>query len=370
MVSRCRIAFVELRNRAAITLFIAVAIIMLWQSPTEAIAAPPDKVPVRKILGAITVDAQPTAVTPLSLAYVPRDAYMLAAIRPRVILKNEAFAPLNSFLSRQNDLMRHVGIPFEQIEQLTLIQFTHDDQAPACILHLNRSEDAAQMTKALQPDPEERIYAGRKYVCGQAESGNRTCVFIDNQIVVVTDNEETLRRLMIAGIEGASKAKWAREWQAESGADAFALVNVKAIRSLELLEGNIFRVAFATFGMPSELNFIFEASTVSATVKIADKVHVKLRRESRNQEDALKNRDSLQAVVELFQVGLSSQRIEASKDAADRGVELLALIDQVDALLDTVTMTADDRSVTAATVMTLEDVHRIVKRAIAAAAKD
>lgn len=370
MVLSCRNICLGQSHRAAMSVFAIVTMITLWQSCQEVIAAPPDKVPVGKILGAITVDAQPVTARPLSLAYVPRDAYILAAIRPRVILKNEAFAPLNDFLLRQNDLKQRVGIPFEQIEQLTLIQFTHEDETPACIFHLNRSEDAAQIAKALQPNPEERVYAGRRYVCGQAESSNKTCVFSDNQIVVVTDKEESLRRLMMAGIEGASQAKWAREWQAESDADAFAFANVKAIRSLELLEGNVFRLAFAMFGIPPELNFIFEASTVSVSVKIADKLHVKLRRESRNQEDALKNRDSLRAVVELFQVGLSSQRIEASKDAADRGAELLALIDQADALLDTLTMIADDRSVTAATAITLEEVSRIVKRAVAASAKD
>jgi hypothetical protein len=354
MVLPCRSAFLEQGNRAAMTLFATVTIITLWQSGLEVTAG----------------DVPPAAVTPLSLAYVPRDAYMVAAIRPRVILKNEAFAPLNDFLSRQNDLKRHVGIPMGQIEQITLIQFTSEDESPARVFHLNRSEDAAEMTKLLQPDPEERVYAGRKYVCGNSESANQIYVFTDNQIVVVADKEEDLRRLMIAGIDGASKAKWAQEWQAEADADAFAFSNVKALRSLELLQGNIFRLAFSMVGMPQEFNIVIEASTVSVTIRIADKVHVKLRRDSRHQEDAQKNRDSLKAVVELFQVILSTQRTEASKDAADRGAELLVLIDQVDALLDTITFQGDDRSVTASTAITLEDVSRLVKAAIAASVTD
>ncbi|MDB5347444.1 MAG: hypothetical protein JWP89_5821 [Schlesneria sp.] len=369
MILRCRSEFLEQGNRAAMTLFATVTIITLWQSRLEVIAAPPGKAAVDKI-SSTTGDVQPAAVTPLSLAYVPRDAYMLAAIRPRVILKNEAFAPLNDFLSRQNDLKRHVGIPLGQIEQITLIQFTSEDESPACVFHLTRSDDAAELTKVLQADPEQRVYAGRKYACGKPDSANKTCVFTDNQIVVVTDNEEDLRRLMIAGIEGASKAKWTQEWQLSSDADAFLLANIKAIRSLEVLEGNVFKLAFSMLGVPSEFNFVIEASTVSVTIRIADKVQVKVRRDSRHQEDAQKNCDSLKAVVELFQVIMSTQRSEASKDPTNQGVELLKLIDLVDSLLDTMTFQGDDRTVTASTAITLEDVSRIVKAAIAASVRD
>ena len=109
---------------------------------------------------------------------------------------------------------------------------------------------------------------------------------------------------------------------------------------------------------------------MSVTIRIADKVQVKVRRDARHQEDAQKNCDSLKAVVELFQVIMSTQRSEASKDSTNQGAELLTLIDLVDSLLDTMTFQGDDRSVIASTAITLEDVSRIVKAAIAATVRD
>ena len=75
--------------------------------------------------------------------------------------------------------------------------------------------------KALQPKPEKQEYSGQTYVRGTEGTGP-FCFLADERTVVVCDREEHLRRLIVAGKNGASKAKWADAWKGAENADIAA----------------------------------------------------------------------------------------------------------------------------------------------------
>src|SRR5262249_27526887 len=163
----------------------------------------------------------------LSLAWVPRDAIAVAALRPAELLNRPALATLKQALTQQKELRESLGVAPEKIEQLTVVFLVdgpqpgrmHREPAPAgFIVRLADAGDAAGLMKALQPNPEQQEYSGQTYARGKDGRG-QFCFVVDGQTVVSSDQEEHLRRLIVAGKNGASKAKWADAWKMAASAD-------------------------------------------------------------------------------------------------------------------------------------------------------
>jgi hypothetical protein len=298
-------------------------------------------------------DEKDTAKTrpPLSLAYVPRDAYVIAAIRPTVFLKSDSLSHLKRYLAEG---MRQVGVVPEHIEQMTLMYFSKESSI-AYVVHMSDIEAATKLATSLVPDPVEHLYAGRKYLRKQDPGG--ACTFSDGNIVVVAPDEEHLRRLIIAGPDGAAKAKWTQVWQAAADSDGLAIANIKALRGLAALDGH----RNLSDGLPPEMDFAISSSTARMAVKVDGNVHVNLRLDGHSGEDGMRIEAAIRSLIDRFQVTLALHRIDVSKHGSDEGAVWLSLLDLVDSLLDNVTIQTGEDTVELSAKVDQDSTAKIMK---------
>ena len=291
---------------------------------------------------------------PLSLAYVPRDAYVIAAIRPNVFLESDSFSHLKRYLTEG---MRQIGVVPDHIEQITLMYFAKESSL-AYIVHMSEVEAATKLATSLVPDPVEHVehvYAGRKYWRKQNPGGG--CAFSDGNIVVVAQDEEHLRRLIIAGPDGATKAKWAQVWQGAADADGLAIANIKALRGLAALDGH----RNLSDGLPPEMGFALSSSTARMAVKVEGNVHVNLRLDGHSGQDGQRSETAMRSLIDLVQATLSLLRIDVSKNGSDESAVMLSLFDLVDSLLDDVTIQIGEDTVELSAKVDQDSAAKIMK---------
>lgn len=288
---------------------------------------------------------------PLSLAYVPRDAYVIAAIRPNVFLESDSFSHLKRYLTEG---MRQIGVVPDHIEQLTLMYFAKESSL-AYIVHLSDIEAATKLARSLVPDPVEHVYAGRKY--WRKQNSGDGCAFSDRNIVVVAMDEGYLRRLIIAGPDGAAKAKWAQLWHPEADSDGLAIANIKALRGLAALDGH----RNLSDGLPPEMGFALSSSTARMAVKVDGNVDVNLRLDGHSGQDGQRSETAMRSLIDLVQAMLSLHRIDVSKNGSDESAVMLSLFDLVDSLLDNVTIQIGEDTVELSAKVDKDSASKIMK---------
>jgi hypothetical protein len=283
-------------------------------------------------------------IDPFSLAFVPRDAVAVAAARPGELLRRPALAPVKNALSQQRDLQLSLGVAPERIEQLIgvfVMDLPANGAGPAApvpagaIVHLAETTDAVAMIKALQPDPEEQEYGGRKYVRGKTGTGS-VCLLADERTVVVSGREDHMRRLIVAGKAGASKAKWVDSWKGGAQADAALLVNIAPIA--EML--NAVGALNPQTAMETKLGAfapLWQGTTTGLlTAHFGTNLKLALLLKARDHENALRVKATLEAAITLGQNSLSQTRSVLSRQPGNDGAFFMGLIDTVDSLIDSI----------------------------------
>jgi beta-lactamase regulating signal transducer with metallopeptidase domain len=314
------------------------------------------------------------AAEAFSLAWVPRDALAVAALRPAEMLNRPALAALKQALAQQKELRESLGVAPEKIEQLTVVFLIdgpqpgqmHREPAPAgFILRLADAADAAGLIKALQPNPEQQEYSGQAYVRGKDGRG-QFCFVVDGKAVVSSDHEEHLRRLIVAGKNGASKAKWADVWKKSGSADVAALVNTAALGELMNQAGG-----GGPPGSPGPAIAPLwqNTSTALLTVDFRERLALSLNLASPNAKEALKVRDTLAAVVTLAQNSLSQARGQFSRLPGGEGAVLLRAADTADTLLDSVKVEQKEDQVLATAAADADDAASLVAMLLPAVAQ-
>lgn len=309
-----------------------------------------------------------TSVEPFSLAYVPRDAVAVAALRPAQLLKHPALAVAKNVLSQQRELQQSLGVSPERIEQVIGV-FVLDLPAnggpfrgpvPAgAIVHLTEARDALAMIQALQPNPEEQEYGGSKYVRDKTGTG-LVCLLADERTVVVCSGEDHMRRLIVAGKTGASKAKWGDSWKEGKHADAAVLVNMAPLNELlkrEIPQGDVSsRNTLLSFGPLWQ-----GTSTGLLTANFGEKLKLGLLLKTKSLDDGKQVKATLEAAITLGQNSLSQTRTMISRQAGNEGAFLLGLIDTVDALIDSIEITQsfDTNQVSATAVVDLDEAPKL-----------
>ena len=284
-----------------------------------------------------------TSVEPFSLAYVPRDAVAIAAVRPAELLSRPALAPIKTVLSQLRELQQSLGVAPERIDQVIGV-FVMDlpanrpgpgEPVPAgAIIHLADGTDAVAMIKALQPNPEEQEFGGRKYVRGKSGTGS-VCLLADARTIVICAREEHMRRLIVAGKTGASKAKWVDSWKGGAHADAAVLVNMAAIS--EALNTESQPAVVAKLGAFAPL---WQGTTTGLlTAQFGGNLKLELLLKTKSHEDSQRVKATLEAGITLGQNSLSQARSMISRQPGNDGAFLLGLIDTVDSLIDSIKIT-------------------------------
>jgi len=300
-----------------------------------------------------TSSTSATSVEPFTLAYVPRDAVIVAAVRPAELLNRPALAVVKNALAQNPDLQKSIGVSPERIEQLIGVFVMdlpgHGGQAspePAgVIVHLAAAPDAVAMIKALQPEPEEQEYGGLKYVRGKSGVGS-FCLVADERTIVICNREDHMRRLIVAGKAGASKAKWIDTWKGGAHADAAVILNMAGPSEMlnEALKAPGPDPAGAKLGAFSPL---WTGTTAGLlTANLHENLKLVLLLKAKSVDDATKVKATLEAALTLGQNSLSQARSALSRQPDNNGAFFLGLIDTVDSLIDSIKITRVDNAST------------------------
>ncbi len=180
---------------------------------------------------------------PFSLSYVPRDAVAVAAFRPAELLERPVLAPLKKALSEHPVVQETWGVSADRIEQVTLIVLSEQvELAPkppivgavlaGAVVRLVDARNAEAVFKKLLPDAAfEKLEPSQNYVHSKEGKGP-FCFLADERTIVICEREDHARRLIVAGKNGATNAKWTSDWRAASNPDMAVLINAAPAQDL------------------------------------------------------------------------------------------------------------------------------------------
>ncbi|MFN0055765.1 MAG: DUF1559 domain-containing protein [Planctomycetales bacterium] len=324
---------------------LAIAGLKGLNGPLNAAAADPLTTAVGSALGASDESA--------GLEYVPRDAVLVATLRPAALLARPEMAPLSQALQQQGGMREQLGIAADKVEQVTVVMLAKEIQGGVTIPDLAglivrgvAAADVQALVQKTMPQYMEQEFAGRKFF-KNAGGGGGCYFFIDDKTVVVAEEEAGLRRMIVAGSGGASKAKWAAAWREVSTMPGALLLNTEAIRSSLALElQRQTQQGGPGVAMLSTIAPLWQnADTVTLGMKLDSTLNVSGKLISGNADDAKKVSDTLSAVMTLVKNALSQGRGAAARAPGNEAATLLALADAADSLLDNVKIVQKDREV-------------------------
>jgi beta-lactamase regulating signal transducer with metallopeptidase domain len=286
------------------------------------------------------------AVDPDSLAWVPRDAMAVVRVRPRDLLNRPALASFKKTLFENKELNAQIGVPFDRFEQVTVVLFPPGQSNPrsfeiaATILRLSTAGDATNLMKALHPNGEVQEFSGQKFVTGGLQRPGGSFL-PDERTVVFCGREDYLRRIIVAGKPGATKAKWAEAWKQTPATDVVGLLNILALR--EILEQE---VVGAHGGHPihAVAPLWRDCSTAILTAEVSKQSTLNLELTATNGPAAAKVQNTLSALVTLSQNSLSQFRAKASQLSGEQAAMSLRMADMADSFLDTIKITPSGKS--------------------------
>ena len=137
--------------------------------------------------------AAPGADTaPFRLAYIPRDAVLVFAVRPATLMQREAVGPLRDTIDQMGRGVFRLDVGPADVAEVTLVLLPSHGREPgvAVILRTTTPEAAQKLIARLGPDVQPREFAGRKYL----RQDSHACLFQpDSKTVVFSPQEATLR---------------------------------------------------------------------------------------------------------------------------------------------------------------------------------
>lgn len=292
-----------------------------------------------------------STVDPLSLAWVPRDSIAVVRFRPAELLNKPALGGIQKTLLAQKELRDSLGVALDRIEQVTIFAFAGQmdprRSAPApevagFIVRLSAAADVPTLLKALQPQPEPQEFAGQSYVRGTTGRGP-FCFQADERTVASSSREDFIRRIIVAGKTGASRAKWADVWNRADNADFAVLINTAAVR--EMMNQ---AAADDAAGVLRGISPLWQDTSVTLlTIDYREQLTISLELPVSSPNSAQRVHDTLAAVVTLAQNALSQGRVHFSQAPGAEAAIKLRVADIADALLDSAKITHTDDQVRA-----------------------
>jgi len=315
-----------------------------------------------ELMSPARVMAQPaieaTETAPLSLDYVPRDAAAIIAIRPRELGQCRALVPLKEFVSKQVDPQQQLGPVLDRMEQIITVGFADFDRIPgndpAFIFHMSNAGDARTLMGFLNGGAEDVEYAGQRYKKGGGSLG----AFADDRIVVMAE-EKVLRRLIVAGRAGASRAKWADQWKKLESGDAALLVNLGRMTVINTQWMKSIKSELSEI-IASDLTALSKVSVVTLGLIADDAIELKLRVSTRDPVDLVSICTALQSGIEVHQAFLSVARAEVSKEEGKKGAGLLKLAEMWDGIVESLEPKIVGEAVEAKATIKLGDATKLV----------
>jgi len=321
----------------------------------ESVHAPAEKA------AAETTPRRPKGDEPFSLAYVPRDVFVVGAVRPAKLLSHPESRALAEALGQDDILEKQIGIPLDRIEMATFfllrratLRGTANVDLAGIIARTKTSDDAKRIGNVYAPKAVKESYADQEYFRSDTKQPRRF-YFLPNERTIVTSKDVGfVRRIIIAGKTGASKTDWAETWQRMARSDAAVLYNFEGLKAeiqaeMERAPGPV-RLQLATFAP------LWQSTTAAAVgVTLDRQLALQGVAECTTAEDAKTVRDTLAAAITLGRNALSQLRETASVRSDADGPIILRAADAADAVLDKVTIEQKEETVTLAARTSIED---------------
>ncbi|MGQ0635883.1 MAG: DUF1559 family PulG-like putative transporter [Planctomycetaceae bacterium] len=309
--------------------------------------------------GAVETSLAPAIVAaveePLSLAYVPHDSTFVLAIRPATILARPEMTMLGRFVQQQDDSQKQLGIPMDRLEQVTIAcldafsELNRFDPA-AVIVRVREPGDALTIIKHLFADSTEGEYEGQKY--RKAANGRVGCLLKSGRLAILSDSEEHLRRVLLAGEDGPAQASWLGAWREASGDHARLLLDVRAIKEqMQLLLRQ--RAPNARGVLPAFSPLWENAALGIVGLTVDSKFDVQARVACPSAGEAKKVADTLSAALTIGRNALAQAR-ETGQFTGDAGAMMLRGFREADVLLDQIKVEPAGSEVRATAVVASE----------------
>jgi hypothetical protein len=345
----------------------------LFAAGFRGINGPADAADDGRIAGAVAGAATTTADEPASLAYVPRDAVMVAMLRPAKLLKQPAFAQLATAFERMG-MSRDEAETLKRIEQVSLVFLLQENpqgqtlpNPSGSILRLADAADAQALAKKLVPNAVEEEYGNHTYFKNPNGSSDGYCYYFVDEKTFLIGKETGIRRMIIAGATGASKAKWAAAWNYVASGDGALLVNVggvfaewdKALRSSTSPNGPVPLLnSFAPLWQNTEVITLAMSSDENLTL-LANLL-------CGSADDAKKVQETITAVITLAKNSLSQARAAAARVPGKEGAGRLGAVDFAGSILDEIRLGRKDGQVEIAARVPARDAATAVSRLVPA----
>ncbi len=337
---------------------------------TEAKRADKEEKTVRKKQARFKAAAQ----SDLSLAYVPRDAAIVFAVRPSALLKRPELKGMAAAIEEGEEINEQIGISIDRVERFTMLFLTQADDEPmpvfgGYIIRTAQPADAKSFASKIAPDAAKNSYDGQDYFKNDANGASY--FFADPRTVVVCEREEHLRRLIIAGETGASKTTWANVWKQVAKHDAAVQYNFMLIRDAINAEmtGRA-RPRTSTQAFYSQFVLFSpiwnKADSLAVGMKLDGRLTLSAIADSKSADDVNEVKPTLEAAATLGRNLLSMARRAASKESGPTGATWLKSADIADSLLDKLKISTRGDDVVAETTADREDSQKLISTLIPA----
>lgn len=284
-------------------------------------------------------DAEPSLVTTtndadFSLAYVPRDAVGVAAIRPNRLLRRPEFAELRDILNEVKQQRNDMDI--EQIEAARFLLLTSNRDGVTepggvgILLQFVGSESYS--TAAFVEEVEN--FVDRTV---SKTSNGMYATKVDDRTLLLANDLPTLRRMIIAGEEGPVNESWVDDWKPNARKDAVAVVNIARLKPILLsLEdrGSGKQSSFVeTLRMIGPIWKDSRYAVMAAAMNESLTGEVQIATNDEKAADSVQN--TLSALMTLGRNMLSNTRDTASRRGSKQDVAVMRLVDLSESIMDT-----------------------------------
>jgi beta-lactamase regulating signal transducer with metallopeptidase domain len=295
------------------------------------------------------------STSPFSLAYVPRDAAAVIAIRPATLLQRPELKPIADALAESNDIktfgMNGTTVP--QVDTCHLVVLPpFNMQHIGLIVRMISADQANTVFNSLVESEAATNYGDHKYYQGH----DLFVAMVERQTVLVSPNEAILRRMLVAGEKGASKTQWSSHWQEVDDRDVGVLVVSPAWR--EAYE------ALPADRRPADVaSLVHYSEVVVGSISIFDGLKLSLSAKCANSENA-------EAVSEAANSSLNLRRRQTSQyrqHVANRFASPVALtfVDVLDELLDNAQIKQLETTATLTAVSPSADATEVLAKVLA-----
>ena len=330
----------RLRPVVVSTLLAVGVIIVGWRQPelvsvaTPALAAQPVR------------SAAPANDAPVDLKFVPRDALLVAAIRPSRLLARDEFSEMTKLF--KDDLSDDPSrLDFESVDALRVVLLPTNEggrmepDGIGFMLRFNKAND--YIRDAFTTDAGE--FAGHAIMKNHSEYAAQ----IDDRTLLTANDLPILRRMLAAGDNEPNREQWVGEWRANAKKDGLAAVNISRLKPiLESIKDRNDDGRDPFLNSLDVLGSIWsESKHAVVSLSLEEPMNGQIELTANNEKAAASSIETAKALVTLGRNMLSGVRDSASRNGGDLAVTALQFADLGESMLDTTKFSRDQEIVSA-----------------------